>query len=623
MGRRPLARHRRTSDEARKGRKSLWHSFQFLLDMRSSRNDDGLEHDGPPNPEVTSGCCARVFLLWAWSMIRLGRRRKLEPSDLWQLPPRDDPQTLAETFRIRWAQQQREHPLRSHRDQMFCVVWGAFQWRLMTSAILVVLATACQFVWPTYINALVQYAEAATNEAADGATGEDARMSRGVSLAMQMLAWQVLGCLLNVQSDYALKQIGVACRSMMLTSVYEHMLYLPPQLRSTEQAASRGRMLSLLTQDATKIEQGIMFTHRAWVAPISVLAGLVYVFIIIGPATFAGFAFMCFGLIPVNKIKSAQQHWQRNKMLCTDRRTRLVEETFSAMKVIKYYGWEAAQLGRLEDARNDELQALKKFKMLEAFSGPVNVTIPIITSVITFIVYAVVGNTITPAIAFTVVSLFQIIRNPFSQVPQTLTMYTQVSTALSRLGELFQLQTADSEHGVDSVNDVKNGGTPRSLGPNSRFVVLELPEDSAHSSIGIRFTPLCTTATAAAESTPALCVESVVAGTFAATVAGLGHGSKLVAVQEQSVIGWAGADALHYLREKIAERPLQLSFTKAGVAENGVVVSLHRASFAWYSNPLNNRGLRQPAVVNNNPTHANESDRWLLQGLNLNIKRGS
>lgn len=618
-----------------------------MLDTTPFENDDGLEHDGPPNPEVTSGWCSRVLLLWAWSMIRLGRRRKLEPSDLWQLPPRDDPHVLGVIFRERWAKQQREYPRRPHSSKLFRVLWGAFQWRLVSSAVLVVMATACQFVWPTYINALVQYAEVATN-ATGGEPVQDASISHGVSLAMQMLAWQVLGCLLTVQSDYALKQIGVASRSMMLTSVYEHMLHLPPQSRASEEAASRGRLLSLLTQDATKVEQGIMFTHRAWVAPLSVLAGLLYVFIIIGPATFAGFTFMCFGLVPVNKIKAAQQHWQRNKMLRTDRRTRLVEETFAAMKVIKYYGWEAAQLGaspsniiinwlfpeyrnmpdlltedcdintplrgagRLENARNDELHALRQFKMLEAFSGPVNVTIPIITSVITFIVYALLGNTITPAVAFTVVSLFQIIRNPFNQVPQTLTMYSQVSTSLSRLGELFQLPTTAPAYDTHHLSFAESDGTPTSSLPESvaRDILLTLPQDSAQSSIGIRFTPLSTTA--AAESTTALSVESVVPGAFASTVAGLGRGSKLVAVQGQSLIGWTGADALRYLREHVTERPLQLTFTQAEAGDNDVVLSLHHASFAWNRDP---QRLHSSATM--------DANGWLLHRLSLSISRGS
>eukprot|EP01046_Picozoa_sp_COSAG06_P037709 COSAG06_NODE_4284_length_4401_cov_12.467457_1_plen_150_part_10 len=139
----------------------------------SSPDDDreGLEHGGPENPEAGAGWCSRALLLWVWSMIRLGRRRKLEPSDLWQLPPRDDPQRLRAIFKERWATQRREHPQRSESGKLFRVLWGAFQWRLVVSALWVVLSTACQFVWPTYINALVEYAQAA--ESSGGAEGED------------------------------------------------------------------------------------------------------------------------------------------------------------------------------------------------------------------------------------------------------------------------------------------------------------------------------------------------------------------------------------------------------------------------------------------------------------------
>ena len=323
------------------------------------------------------------------------------------------------------------------------------------------------------------------------------------------------------------------------------------------------------------------------------------------------------GLIPVNKIKKAQQRWQRAKMQRTDHRTRLVEETFAAMKVIKYYGWEQAQLARLEGARNNELEALQKFKMLEAFSGPVNVTIPIITSVVTFIVYALLGNTITPAVAFTVVSLFQIIRNPFNQVPQTLTMYTQVSTALTRLGELFELPTtadnyADQAPGGSNLhggstnlhgpNNLGNGGDERAglSSPRSRDVSVEVPEGV--DGIGIRFEPLSATAGSTGESAVALCVQSVVAGTAASYVAGLGPGSELLSVQGESVAGWTGDLALRCLREHASERPLRLRFSKTDEQESDFVLSLHRASFAWTTKP------------------EQMSDRWLLQGLDLTVR---
>eukprot|EP01052_Picozoa_sp_SAG31_P013979 SAG31_NODE_854_length_11497_cov_8.245043_8_plen_1259_part_00 len=249
-----------------------------------------------------------------------------------------------------------------------------------------------------------------------------------------------------------------------------HVLHLPPSARRDE-AAARGRLISLLTQDALKVEQAVLFTHRVWLSPLAVLAGLGYIYMVIGIATVAGFAFMCLALVPVNCIKKLQQQAQRAKMQQADRRAKLVEETFSAMKVVKYYGWEGPQLHRLQGARQKELMALRRFKVrhnlqldewhfpclfsnlrhidcaflqfFEAFSGPVNVTIPIVTSVVTFVVYALLGHEITPPVAFTVVSLFQIVRNPFGQIPQTLTLYTQLSTALQRLSALFELPQRD------------------------------------------------------------------------------------------------------------------------------------------------------------------------------------
>ena len=52
------------------------------------------------------------------------------------------------------------------------------------------------------------------------------------------------------------------------------------------------------------------------------------IYVIIGPATLAGFAFMCAALVPVNAIKTQQQRAQRAKMGRADGRAKLVEETF-------------------------------------------------------------------------------------------------------------------------------------------------------------------------------------------------------------------------------------------------------------------------------------------------------
>jgi ABC-type multidrug transport system fused ATPase/permease subunit len=120
---------------------------------------------------------------------------------------------------------------------------------------------------------------------------------------------------------------------------------------------------------------GIQIFHRAWMAPLYVIAGMSYIFTLIGPATLVGFAFMCLSVPFSRKIAMLQRVAQKAKMGQTDKRVQLVSETLNAIKVVKLYAWDEAQASRLFEARAQELAALQKFKLYEALSGPVNVTI--------------------------------------------------------------------------------------------------------------------------------------------------------------------------------------------------------------------------------------------------------
>eukprot|EP01052_Picozoa_sp_SAG31_P013980 SAG31_NODE_854_length_11497_cov_8.245043_9_plen_121_part_00 len=114
---------------------------------------------------------------------------------------------------------------------------------------LILLATLCQFVWPTYIRALTELAESAKSaNSADrlGLLDQQAGLSvviahrmaalcggglvvEGIALAVQILLWQGLGCLLSVQADYELKKIGLAARAMILTATCEHIAATAPR----------------------------------------------------------------------------------------------------------------------------------------------------------------------------------------------------------------------------------------------------------------------------------------------------------------------------------------------------------------------------------------------------------
>jgi ABC-type multidrug transport system fused ATPase/permease subunit len=292
----------------------------------------------PQRPPSSRSACSALLFWWATPLIRLGGSRPLQPADLWELAAADQPAQLRLCFEAAWA----AAPRRAPAARMFLACVSIFRRELAASGLLTVLSTACQFGAPTFIRAIVNYADA-TNDAR-GAGRASPSLADGVLLALGMLAVQVLGCLLAGHASFLLVKIGMRSRAMLTSAVYHRSLHL-----TDATAAGRGRLLTLLSQDCSKVEQGIQLFHRAWMAPFFVLAGLAYIGAIIGAAVLFGFAFMCAAMPPVRWIAGRQRAAQQLKMAHTDRRIRAVDEALQAMKAVKLGGWEEVRkkLGQL------------------------------------------------------------------------------------------------------------------------------------------------------------------------------------------------------------------------------------------------------------------------------------
>lgn len=429
--------------------------------MGNSRGYDVVgdnDHDGYDvrlSVDQSHNPLSRLFFVWTTAVTRVGAKRPLQPSDLWHLSQSDDPTLLVARFLAAWeAEELRVSAAgKGRRVSMFRIEWRLFWRELCISGLYNILATVCQFGAPTFVRGIVEFAEqtAATSEG-----GPRPPLSEGLVLAMGMFVAQLMAALFGAHSGFLLSRIGVRSRATLSAAVCRHAMRLNACARASD-AAGRGRLLSLLTQDAAKVEMGIQIFHRAWMAPLYVIAGMTYIYSIIGFAAFVGFCFMCCAMPMQTRIAKGQRKAQRSKMVHTDKRVSLVSETLNAIKVVKLYAWELAQGARLQAARADELVALRRFKLFEAFSGPVNVTIPVITSVLTFIAYAALGHEITPAVAFAVVSLFQIVRSPFGTIPQALAVYAQVQISFARLSAFFELPV-DPDDGAEAAGWAGGGG---------------------------------------------------------------------------------------------------------------------------------------------------------------------
>lgn len=92
---------------------------------------------------------------------------------------------------------------------------------------------------------------------------------------------------------------------------------------------------------------------------------------------------------------------------------------------------------RLDAIRERELKQLRKYQILNIVSSAMWATAPILTALATFAVYSAAYGELTPATAFTAVSLFNVLRFPLTMFPNTITSAVEANVSVKRLEQFL------------------------------------------------------------------------------------------------------------------------------------------------------------------------------------------
>ncbi|PRQ29590.1 putative xenobiotic-transporting ATPase [Rosa chinensis] len=121
----------------------------------------------------------------------------------------------------------------------------------------------------------------------------------------------------------------------------------------------------------------------------------------------------------------------------TDKRVGLMNEILAAMDTLKCYAWEKSFQQRVQIIRNDKLSRFRKAQLLTAFNSFILNSIPVVVTVTSFGAFTFLGGELTPARAFTSLSLFAVLRFPVKVLPNLLSQVVNANVSLQRLEELF------------------------------------------------------------------------------------------------------------------------------------------------------------------------------------------
>lgn len=368
-------------------------------------------------PERHVNIFSKIFFAWVNPIMQQGYKRPITEKDVWKLDTWDRTETLNNKFQRCWAEESRRprpwllRALNSSLGGRFW--WGGF-WKIGNDL--------AQFVGPLILNQLLQSMQ------------EGGPAWLGYIYAFSIFVGVVFGVLCEAQYFQNVIRVGFRLRSTLIAAVFRKSLRLTHEGR---RKFASGKITNLMTTDAEALQQVCQSLHTLWSAPFRIIVAMVLLYQELGVASLIG-ALMLVFMFPLQTfVISKMQKLSKEGLQRTDKRIGLMNEILAAMDTVKCYAWESSFQAKVQSVRNDELSWFRRASLLGAFNGFMLNSIPVVVTVVSFGMFTLLGGDLTPARAFTSLSLFAVLRFPLFMLPNIITQAVNANVSLKRLEELF------------------------------------------------------------------------------------------------------------------------------------------------------------------------------------------
>lgn len=258
--------------------------------------------------------------------------------------------------------------------------------------------------------------------------GEDAPDYEGWTLACAFFVACFLFSVFLQQMTSKATRLGIRIRAAMSTAIYRK------ALRAENIAPDAGDVVSLVATDCTRLLEAAVDIHYLWSAPLEALAIVVLLIILTGYSALIGLGLTLFVLGMQLIIGRAVTRLRSKSIYVTDSRIHIMQEILLAIKLVKFYGWERSFAEAIARIRKQELKMLGQNGWYKTVNLMLVFWIPPLMALGIFTLYTIVeGGTLTSAVAFTTLSLFNTLRFPLVVLPKSIRSFAEAITATKRI----------------------------------------------------------------------------------------------------------------------------------------------------------------------------------------------
>lgn len=205
-----------------------------------------------------------------------------------------------------------------------------------------------------------------------------------------------------------------------------------------EKARDMGAIINLVAVDSFKVSEICAYLYYFVNSFVMTIIAITVLYALLGRAAIVGTLTIVM-LMPINyKISMEIGKLQKQMLKVTDKRISKLNETFQNIRIIKYFAWETKFAEQIMQIRKEELDILFMRCMTWAYAAFIWLITPSLICLVSFYWFTIVDEQqLTTSIAFTALSLFNLLRVPLDQFAEMLSFVIQSMVSLERVSDFL------------------------------------------------------------------------------------------------------------------------------------------------------------------------------------------
>ncbi|KAH8259007.1 hypothetical protein KR038_006887, partial [Drosophila bunnanda] len=231
-------------------------------------------------------------------------------------------------------------------------------------------------------------------------------------------------------------------------------------------AATSGHVVNLISNDVSRLDSNILFTHFLWIGPLQTCIVTYLMYLQIGISAVFGVAFMLL-FIPLQLYLGKKTTEIRLRTAVrTDKRLRMINEIMSGIQVIKMYAWERPFERLVAHARQKEVNAIRHGNYIKGIVASFSIFLSRSSIFFSLVSYVLLGQILTHEVAFCITAYYNaLLVTMLVFLPQTITQTAEISASLGRVQKFMQAE--------EVIESIKCSDTPDMINRQTKEAHLE------------------------------------------------------------------------------------------------------------------------------------------------------